>query len=141
MDGLPECQEDKEEERIIRKLNRSNRPKLPTDEIKRLETCDAPLTRDELVEMSVGKQWGALEVMVLLKEEQSGEGNNVTINMANDSSASPKPPPTEAPWYMRAVSENPSSSSRNNLGDKNSKGKDPKGKSPKGEEGEGKDSE
>ena len=120
MEVLPGCQEDREEEREVRKLNRNKRPKLTTSEIGRLETCDRPLAKGDWGEMSIDRQWGALEVMGLLKEEQSGE-KDVTIDATQ--TTSPKPPP-KAPWEVKKFAADPSASSRNYLGEKEAKGYD-----------------
>lgn len=91
--------------------------------------------------MSIDRQWGRLEVIGLLKEEQPEEAKEVKI--ASAPTASPKPPPPKAPFGVRAFAADPPSSSRDYLGGADSKWKDSKWaeggwKDPKGTDAKGK---
>ena len=144
-----------EEERCLRKVNRGERPKLTEDEIEKVGNCDRPVTKHEWPEMGIEMQWVTSEVMGLLKEEKQRESKTVRINVPEEESGRPKPPPPQAPWKFRTYPEDttqepwevaePASGSGNHLGDAerkgggDSKGQDPKGKSDsEGEEPNGK---
>ena len=140
MGVFPECQGD-EEERSVRKLNRRKRPKLTTSEIEKLQNCDRPLNKDEWAEMSIGRHWGTLEMVGILKKEPTEEEKDVEI--AAIPITSPKKPP-KAPFGMKAFATEPSSSSRNCLGGQDAKGRDREGeeipKEDKWEDSKGTDS-
>ena len=103
---------------------------LTTVDIAKLQNCDRPLNEEERGEMSIERQWGALESMSLLQKapNQEEKEENAALTVAE----SPKPPPPKAPLTYAA-----DPGSQNCLGGEYSKGKDSKcdskGKDPKGD--------
>ena len=123
-------------------MNRGKRPKATEDEIGKLENCERPLTNHEWGEKRIETPWVAFEVMGFLEKSNRGESKTVTIDVADEESARPKPPP-RAPWEFRTYPgdttqepwkvTDPASGSGNHLGDATRKGEHSKGKDPKGE--------
>ena len=109
MDVLPECQ-DLELERNVHKLNRGKRPKLATVAMEKLQNCDRPLYGAERGEMSIGRQWGTVESMILLKKGPTKEEKEDKVT--STTTTSPKPAP-KAPFEVDTFAADPSSSSQN----------------------------
>ena len=128
---LPGCSEE-ESGRCLRRVDRRKRPKLTNAEITTLLNCDRPLERGERIEMSAERQWGALDLMGLMKKDDPttvvGEGS------ASKVTTSPKPPPPKAP--LAAYAMDPSRRSQNSLGEEGRKGYF-KGKDSEWEEAKG----
>ena len=89
--------------------------------------------------MGIETRWMTLEAMGFLKEEKPTESKTVTINVTEEESTRPKPPPPQGPWKFRTYPEDPTqepwkfpdpaSGSGNRLGDTDRIGKGPNGDS------------